>query len=186
MAHHSFLRFGRRAAREAANFLEGIITMRPQILIRLIAAAATTVILAASASAQYGPALAAPPAPGAAFTVPTQAESAKQYAHNGHLATAARGFVMQSTGQYWLSNCPNGANCNNGSGSASADLGFFFGPSKSSFAPCGPRVLPDCGGMGCGGGGCGGLGCGKCRTPIFGRGPCGPWPQCTYDSYLNH
>jgi hypothetical protein len=157
--------------------------MRPQILIRLIAAAATTVILAASASAQYGPALAAPPAPGAVYTVPTPPETAKHYAHNGHLATAARGFVMQSTGQYWLSNCPNGANCNNGSGSASADLGFFFGPSKSFFAPCGPRVLPDCGGMGSG---CGGLGCGKCRTPIFGRGPCGPWPLCTYDSYLNH
>ena len=110
--------------------------------------------------------------------MPLPAETAVGCKHTGQLATATRGFVMQSTGQYYLSNCPNGANCNNGAGSFSADFGFAFGPTKSFFAPCGPRVLPDCGGTG--------GGCHKCRTPIYGRGPCGPWPHCTYDSYLNH
>jgi hypothetical protein len=108
--------------------------------------------------------------------------------------SASRGFVMsatvpppaprlqhgpaiaQATGNYWWSNCPNGQSCNNFAGSFSADLGFAFGPTKSFFAPCGPRVLPDCAGAGCH----------KCRTPIYGRGPVGPWPGCTYDSYLNH
>jgi hypothetical protein len=109
------------------------------------------------------------------------------YKHNGHIANFTREAVSQSAGEYWCSNCPNGQRCNNFTGSFSADLGFAFGPSKSFFAPCGPRVLPDCTGRafgGCSGGAFGG--CHKCRTPIYGTGPCGPWSHCTYDSYLNH
>lgn len=98
------------------------------------------------------------------------------YKHNGHLANFTREAVNQSAGNYWCSNCPNGQRCNNFAGSFSADLGFAFGPTKSFFAPCGPRVLPDCSGAGCH----------KCRTPVYGRGPVGPWPGCTYDSYMNH
>jgi len=72
------------------------------------------------------------PAPGAtALTVPNSPAtevalpSEKQrHVGNGHVATATRGFVMQSTGQYFCSNCPNGAACNNGAGSLSADVGF--------------------------------------------------------------
>lgn len=136
-----------------------------QIWRRLFAVAIAALALAGSASAQqFGSPVAAP--------VPVDSTAAHRY--NGHLATASRGFIMQSTGNYYLSNCPNGANCNNGAGSHSADFGFAFGPTKSFFAPCGPRVLPDCGGRGCP------------RTPIFGTGPCGPWPYCTYDSYMNH
>ena len=142
---------------------------------RLTAVAIAALAFSASASAQVF----VQPVPNTpAYVVPLPAETTVGYKHTGHLATATRGFVMQSTGQYYLSNCPNGANCNNGAGSLSADLGFAFGPSKSFFAPCGPRVLPDCSGKS--------GDCHKCRTPIYGRGPASPWPHCTYDSYLNH
>jgi len=108
------------------------------------------------------------------------------YKYNGHVANVAREAVVQSSGNYWCSNCQNGQNCNNGAGSCKADLGFAFGPSKSFFAPCGPRLFPDCGGgRGCGHGGGSGEGfC--CKTAIYGRGPAGPWSHCTYDSFLNH
>ena len=112
----------------------------------------------------------------AAYQMDLPATQAVNYRYTGHVATATRGFVMQSTGNYWLSSCPNGANCNNGAGSFRSDFGFGFGPTKSFFSPCGPRVLPDCGGMDCH----------KCRTPIYGRGPLGPWSHCSYDSYMSH
>ena len=140
---------------------------------RLFAVAIASLAFAVSASAQQ---IGSPVPDTSAAPVTLPVEPAAAYRLNGHLATASRGFVMQSTGQYLWSNCPNGANCNNGAGSFSADFGFAFGPTKSFFAPCGPRVLPDCGGM---------YGH-KCRTPIYGRGPCGPWQHCTYDSYMNH
>jgi len=111
---------------------------------------------------------------GFAMSGPTVAAASHKF--TGHSANVLREAVSQGTGNYWWSNCPNGQRCNSGAGSFSADLGFAFGPSKSFFAPCGPRVLPDCNGAGCH----------KCRTPIYGRGPVGPWPGCTYDSYLNH
>lgn len=142
---------------------------------RLIAVAIAALAFSASASAQV---IVQPVPSTPAYSMPLSAETAVGYKHTGHLATATRGFVMQSTGQYYQSNCPNGANCNNGAGSFSADFGFAFGPTKSFFAPCGPRVLPDCGGKS--------GDCHKCRTPIYGRGPVGPWPHCTYDSYMNH
>lgn len=138
---------------------------------------AAALAFAGSASAQ-SPAPAAQPAPGpTAITVPAAGCSTCGAANRGHLATVARGFVMQSTGQYFGSNCQRGRKCNNGAGSLVSDLGFVFGPSKSFFDPCGPRVLPDCGGFGKHG---------MCRTPILGRGPAGPWSPCQYDVYQNH
>ncbi len=128
------------------------------------------------------PPVALPPVPDTQPTSVTCPDTGKSKAiGTGHVATATRGFIMQSTGNYWLSSCPNNQNCNNGTGSFRADLGFAFGPSKSFFEPCGPRIFPDCGGAGKLG-----SGCKSCRTPILGHGPCGPWPHCTYDSYLNH
>ncbi len=165
-----------------------------EMIRRLFAVAIAALAFAASASAQqYGPTVTAQPAPGpTAMTVPNTpacpvnlpTDGTRQRGAVGnataHLATATRGFVMQSTGQYWGSNCQTGASCNNGNGSFSSDFGFVFGPTKSFFSPCGPRVLPDCGGNG------NGTGCGKCRTPIFGRGPSTPFSHCAYDVFLNH
>lgn len=133
--------------------------------------AVAAIAFAGSASAQdpYNTASRGFVMSGATVAVPS-------YKHNGHLANFTREAVSQSTGNYWCSNCPNGQRCNNFAGSCAADLGFAFGPTKSFFAPCGPRVLPDCAGGGCH----------KCRTPIYGRGPVGPWSHCTYDSYMNH
>ena len=162
--------------------------MRHQMWRRLFVATIAAIAFGASASAQQfvqpapGPtAITVPNTAATAVSLPTDTANPRLIGHGqvtAHVATATRGFVMQSTGQYAWSNCPNGANCNNGSGSLAADIGFVFGPSKSFFAPCGPRVLPDCGGKHGHGG--------NCRTPIYGHGPCGPWPQCGYDSYLNH
>ncbi|HXD88548.1 MAG TPA: hypothetical protein VN641_18810 [Urbifossiella sp.] len=142
-------------------------------------AVAAALAFAGSASAQNAGS-SAQPAPGpTAITVPAAGcSTCGASSSNGPRAHGCiRGFVMQSTGGYWLSNCPNGQRCNNGAGSFRADLGFAFGPSKSFFDPCGPRILPDCGAGG---------GCGKCRTPILGRGPAGPWSPCVYDVYQNH
>jgi hypothetical protein len=150
--------------------------------VQMLAATIAAIAFVAPGMAQLpGPSVPAQPA-ATALTVPdTQAlavslpDAAKHRPIlTGHVATATRGFVMQSTGGYWLSSCPNNQNCNNGAGSFRSDLGFAFGPTRSFFDPCGPRILPDC------------SGCAKCRTPILGHGPCGPWPHCTYDSYLNH
>ena len=86
------------------------------------------------------------------------------------VATAARGFVMNSTGGYVGTDCQFGRGCNNGCGSLKSDLGFFFGSCNSFFAPCGPGTL----------------GCHKCLTPVYGRGSCGPYNPCVYDSFMNH
>ena len=143
---------------------------------RLLAVAIAALAFSASASAQVV-VQGVPHTP--AYIVPAPIEAASPYRYNGHLATASRGFVMQSTGNYYGSQCLNGApDCNNGAGSLAADIGFVLGPTKSFFSPCGPRLMPDCGDKN--------RGCAKCHTPIYGRGPCGPWPHCTYDSYLNH
>ncbi|HEY3789432.1 MAG TPA: hypothetical protein VGL71_11285 [Urbifossiella sp.] len=164
--------------------------MRNQIWRRLAAVAIAALAFAASASAQqYGPSTGALPAygptaptvispPGFVMSAPL-VPPVQASVPAGRLP-AVRSFVMQSTGQYWCSNCPNNGLCNNGAGSFPADVGFIFGPTKSFFAPCGPLVLP----ANWGSGAC--HGCKNCRTPILGRGPCGPWPYCTYDSYLNH
>ncbi|MDB5313249.1 MAG: hypothetical protein JWO38_7451 [Gemmataceae bacterium] len=86
-------------------------------------------------------------------------------------ATATRGFVMNTTGGYVGTDCQFGRRCNNGCGSLKSDLGFFFGPCRSFFDPCGPR----------------GLECGRCHTPVYGHGAMnGPFNPCVYDSYLNH
>jgi hypothetical protein len=163
-------------------------TMRLHNWRRFLAAAAILVASSATASAQFTSATSAQPAPGpTALTVPATPpmsvvlpdQTAVAYKHNGKLATATRGFIMAGGGNYWHSACANGANCNNGAGSCAADIGFIFGSSNGFFHPCGPRLLPE---NGCGGG----WGCAKCGTPIYGRGPCGPWARCTYDSYLNH
>jgi len=136
----------------------------------LVAIAAIALSGAASAQDHY----VVPSTPAYQMSLP--AVQPVNYKHTGHFATTTRGFVMQSTGNYWWSNCPNGQNCNNGAGSFTADLGFAFGPTKSFFAPCGPRVLPDCSGKSCH----------KCRTPVYGMGPSGTWSTCAYDSFLNH
>ena len=111
---------------------------------RLFAVAIASLAFAVSASAQQ---IGSPVPDTSAAPVTLPVEPAAAYRLNGHLATASRGFVMQSTGQYLWSNCPNGANCNNGAGSFSADFGFAFGPTKSFFAPCGPwccRIAAGC------------------------------------------
>lgn len=136
------------------------------------AVAVVAIAFAGSASAQdpYSTA-----SRGYVMSAPTVATPT--YAHNGHTANFVREAAHQSGGLYWSSHCQNGINCNSGSGSFVADFGFAFGPSSSFFAPCGPRVLPDCRGRG---------DCHKCRTPIYGRGPVGPFPTCVYDSFMNH
>jgi hypothetical protein len=145
----------------------------------MFAAVTAALAFAGSASAQNAGS-SAQPAPGpTAITVPAAGCSTCGNATASRAHACLRGFAMQSAGGYWLSNCPNGMRCNNGAGSFRADLGFAFGPSRSFFDPCGPRILPDCGGAG-------GAGCGKCRTPILGRGPAGPWSPCVYDVYQNH
>jgi hypothetical protein len=164
---------------EAAHLSRRNFTMVRLTCRRILAVAIGALVCSASASAQQplgSPIAAVPSTAPIAVSMPNDAGTA--YKHNGHLATATRGFVMQSTGNYYCSNCQTGSACNNGAGSLSSDLGFAFGPTKSFFSPCGPRVLPDCGGKH--------GDCHKCRTPIYGRGPAGPWLHCTYDSYLNH
>lgn len=168
--------------------------MRPQFWRRLMAAAVGAVALAGSAAAQQlspvpraaadARTVVAQPAIGP--TAPTVAPGGVVYpgdtvyaAPRGH-GTAARGFVMEASGGYYGTNCSTGQGCNNGCGSLKSDLGFALGNCRSYFAPCGPRPL-DCGGFGACGGGRGG-----CLTPVYGRGPCGPFNPCVYDSYLNH
>ena len=103
---------------------------------RLTAVAIAALAFSASASAQVF----VQPVPNTpAYVVPLPAETTVGYKHTGHLATATRGFVMQSTGQYYCTNCQTGAKCNNGAGSLVSDIGFAFGPTASFFAPCGPR-----------------------------------------------
>ena len=88
-----------------------------------------------------------------------------------HTATAARGFVMQSSGGYYGgAPCGYATPCNNGCGSFKNDLGMLFGSCRSFFSPCGPESLN----------------CGKCKTPVYGRGAQGPYTPCQYDSYGSH
>lgn len=144
-----------------------------------VAVVAAALAITGTASAQEGYVL--PTANrGYVMSAPT-VEAPPAYKHTGKCADCARHFAEHSAGNYWCSNCQNGRNCNNGSGSFKADFGFAFGPSKGFFAPCGPNLLPNCGT------GLHRFGCSKCPpTEIYGRGPSAPWSHCTYDSFLNH
>jgi len=174
--------------------------MRQRMWRRLCAAAFAAVVLAGSAAAQNPtPAIAIPQANGAALaqpapTLPSVAGSPAASAGTvvpptpgavivkgsggctncttPGVGTAARGFVMGASGGYFGTNCQTGQACNSGCGSLRSDAGFAFGSCKQFFAPCGPTP---CGGH-----------FGKCRTPVGGTGPCGPFNPCVYDSYLNH
>jgi len=86
---------------------------------QMFAAAIAMLAFTASASAQLVPTV--PDTQATAVTLPDTTKATK---HNGHVATATRGYVMQATGNYWCSSCQNAQRCNNGTGSCRADLGF--------------------------------------------------------------
>ena len=173
--------------------------MRQWIWRRLFAAATVAIVMSGTAPAQDRtppPPLAIPVASSVsaeaatgptAPTVPTAspapiappAEGVIVPPSTGHhpIGTAARGFVMESSGGYYGSNCLTGQACNNGCGSLQSDCKFMFGSCKSFFSPCGPRL---------GHGGGFGAWLDSCRTPIYGTGPLKPFDPCCYDSYLNH
>jgi hypothetical protein len=90
--------------------------------------------------------------------------------------TAHRGFLMTASGGYFGTSCQFGQPCNNGCGSLRSDAGFVLGSCRQFFAPCGPTP--------CAGGLWGKHG--SCNNPVLGRGACGPFNPCVYDSYANH
>lgn len=143
-----------------------------------VAVVAAALAITGTASAQDGYAL---PTANRGFVMSAPNVEVVAHKHEGKCADCVRHVAENTCGNYWCSNCQNGRNCNNGAGSFKADWGFAFGPSKGFFAPCGPNLLPNCGGTGTNR-----FDCGKCRTPIYGRGPSAPWSHCTYDSFLNH
>lgn len=148
--------------------------MRQRMWRRVVAAVAGALVLAGSAAAQQ-PAAAGPgglfipqAAPAAPVVVPGSGGCTNCGSGGG---TAHRGFVMSGGGGYLTSNCPLGATCNNGCGSAASTAKFVLGPCSSFFAPCGPGYY----------------GRGKCPgTPVYGVGPRVGMNPCVYDSYLNH
>jgi hypothetical protein len=175
---------------------------------RLFAVAAGVFALAGTASAQYQPVPPVPPGPvtpvylpipqapvagptagptvpsvpalAAGSPIPGTPGSVAVVGTNGcNNCGSGRGFTM--SGGYVGSNCQYGNPCNSGCGSCKADTGFIFGPCKSFFSPCGPGLHGHGNGNGLFGGG-------RCCPPaaIHGRGPCGPFNPCVYDSYLNH
>lgn len=140
--------------------------MRQRMWRQLFAAAAGVFVLAGAASAQYQP---PPLGPGASpvFAQPAPGPTIPSVPAAAAPTLPGKSFYM--AGGYYGTNCQYGSRCNNGCGSLSSDLGFMFGPCKSFMAPCGP----------------GPANCGRCLSPL-GRGPCGPFNPCFYDSYGNH